>query len=350
MPSFADLEVLVETLARAGHPLELLSLPDGGRMAVLPYGGRILGLWPANCGNVLWTNPALPDPARAHALLHGAAWPNSGGDRCWLAPELALFFVRERPDADPVYRVPAGVDPGNYALERHGDGLLVRQRARVRIAGHEAVAVITRRCTALPDPRSGSDLAFAGYSLTTSLALEAPPEVRLGLWQLLQCPAPGVLLLDTHGTAEPSTVVGTPAPGEIRAEPGLLRWRMHAGPTKKITVLARQVTGRAGHLRRLDDGRWQLVVRNFSVDPAGDYCDPLWSDPTRTGFAFQACLVDEAALGRFNEIEHHSPAAVGGGPTVEDRSAVWSWTGQPKAMAATVAALFPGAAGDPLAF
>jgi len=77
------------------------------------------------------------------------------------------------------------------------------------------------------------------------------------------------------------------------------------------------------------------------VDPSGDYREALWSDPNQRGFAFQACLVDEPRLGRFDECEHHSPAAVADGPEVCDRSAVLTWSGTAEALTPLVDLLFP---------
>jgi len=48
------------TLKAVGKPAELYQTDDGTRLLILPYGGRILGVFaPGSEENFLWTNSAL---------------------------------------------------------------------------------------------------------------------------------------------------------------------------------------------------------------------------------------------------------------------------------------------------
>ena len=86
-------ETLTKTLVAIGKPPYTVEMPGGGRVLLLPHGGRVLGLFgPGDEENYYWTNPALASPESADVYYSGDDWQNSGGDRAWLAPELDLFF------------------------------------------------------------------------------------------------------------------------------------------------------------------------------------------------------------------------------------------------------------------
>lgn len=84
---------LTQVLNRVGKPTKLFKSSDGTRVLVLPYGGRVLGLFaPGSEENFYWTHTALNSPESAREFYGGDQWHNSGGDRTWLAPEADLFF------------------------------------------------------------------------------------------------------------------------------------------------------------------------------------------------------------------------------------------------------------------
>ncbi len=337
----SDRGALAASCAQAGHPLAFLDLPDGGRLGVLPHGGRVIGLWPQGRGNLFWTHPALSDPALVRDFLHQDRWPNSGGDRCWLAPEVDLFFPPGQVGKVEAYSVPRALDPGGYAIIRKADAIILEQSLELAVHGVAVSATIARRCMPLADPFPGRGLAFAGYTLTTSLALAGPARVPLGSWQLLQLPAPGTMLLAVRDGARAWPVFGDFQDGESAFWRQRLTWEMNRGPTRKFGVLASHCGNRIGHLHRDAAGRFELVVREFTIDPEGDYRDALWQDPARRGFACQACLVDEPGLGRFNELEHHTPATVAGGRASIDHSRVLGWSGDADTILTLVEGLFP---------
>ena len=94
------MQTLLETLQAAGKPVEVVHMPEGSTVVLLPHGGRVLGLYAAGSEkNFYWTHPALESPQTARAFYDGNDWHNSGGDRTWLAPEVDVFFPRY-PDED----------------------------------------------------------------------------------------------------------------------------------------------------------------------------------------------------------------------------------------------------------
>ncbi len=87
------LRELVATLKAVGKSTEIYETDDGTRLLILPYGGRILGVYASGSEeNFLWTNSALDSVESARAYYASDDWQNSGGDRTWLAPEVDFFF------------------------------------------------------------------------------------------------------------------------------------------------------------------------------------------------------------------------------------------------------------------
>ncbi|MGA7565183.1 MAG: hypothetical protein WBW53_03845, partial [Terriglobales bacterium] len=123
---------LIATLKTVGKSTELHQTEDGTQLLILPYGGRILGVYaPGNEQNFLWTNSALDSVETARAYYASDDWQNSGGDRTWLAPELDFFFPKF-PNIDIAgYWQPRSLDPGNYELIKTADGIKLTNRLTV---------------------------------------------------------------------------------------------------------------------------------------------------------------------------------------------------------------------------
>jgi hypothetical protein len=75
-------------------------------------------------------------------------------------------------------------------------------------------------------------------------------------------------------------------------------------------------------------GKWCLIIRNFAVNPSGEYVDVPWNDANNCGFSTQACNVN-SSLGQFSELEYHIPAiGHGTGRTrCDDETQVWAFRG-----------------------
>ena len=70
-------------------------------------------------------------------------------------------------------------------------------------------------------------------------------------------------------------------------------------------------------------------MRNFFVNPSGEYIDVQRHDPDDFGYAFQMCRVDEVEFGSFCEMEYHAPAlgALPDPTRSDDVSQVWAFRG-----------------------
>ena len=335
------LQDLIATLNAVGKPTELYQTNDGTRLLILPYGGRILGVYaPGSEENFLWTNSALNSVESARAYYASDDWQNSGGDRTWLAPEVDFFFPKF-PNIDIAgYWQPRSLDPGNYALTKTVDGVKLTNRLNIdAFRSRKRVELeITKSVAAAANPLRYDNkiqvgaVEYAGHTLLTSLkVLDHGPDGAplVGLWSLTQMPHQGELFVPTYSRTEPRIYFGlvdTP-PDELAISDRLVRFKMRATGEHKIGIHAASTTGRIGYMYSVGN-KQALIVRNFFVNPSGEYADVPWTEPDDRGYSTQACSVN-SRWGMFSEMEYHVPAI--GGSTglryIEDRSQLWAFRG-----------------------
>jgi len=347
---------LVSVLQAAGHPPRIVTGEGGASLAVLPHGGRILGLFGGESDtNFLWTNPALSTAATAKAYFASDDWHNSGGDRTWLAPEVD-FFLPNFPDISTYFQ-PRGLDPGNYQVtsgegqltggkDRQGSDAEVSIRNELQLESKRAAQQLKLRITKTvrmvenplgnaPQADLRGQVEFAGYRLHTTLQILNPAgratsrqASYVGIWNLLQLPHGGQMLIPTYYRSVPTTFFGE-IPGEdIQSYDRMIRYTMRAPGEQKISVRALASTGRAGYMFRQGDESC-LVVRNFNINPSGAYVDVWGTRLDDDGYAIQACNINNSELGSFSELEYHAPAVGGdtGQARSDDVSVVWAFRG-----------------------
>lgn len=333
------LQELIANLEAVGKPTELYQTEDGTRLLLLPYGGRILGVFaPGSDENFLWTNSALNSVESAQAYYASDDWQNSGGDRTWLAPEVDFFFPKF-PNIDIAgYWQPRSLDPGNYELTKTSAGVKLTNRLKVdAFRSKKRVELeITKSVASAANPLrydseiGGGQVEYAGHTLLTSLTIIDPNgDPLVGLWSLTQMPHQGELFIPTYSKTKPRIYFGlvdTP-PGELAVSDRLVRFRMRANGEHKIGVYAAVSTGRIGYMYPTGN-KHALIIRNFFVNPSGKYADVPWTEPEDRGYSTQACSVN-SRWGMFSEMEYHVPAI--GGNTglhhIEDRSQLWAFRG-----------------------
>lgn len=336
---------LAEVLAAVGKSVHAVVTPDGTTVLLLPYGGRVLGLFaPGSEENFYWTNPALEHADTARAFYSGKDWQNSGGDRTWLAPEVDIFLPNY-PDTK-TYWQPRELDPGNYEAVRskHGLELVNKLKLTLSRSKQEVELRITKSVGPAANPlryEKTLDLAgvqYAGYAQRTRLEIlgnAAPEGPMAGLWNLVQMPHGGDLLIPVFHRTEPKIWFGQISSEDLLVGDHLIRYKMRAAGEHKLGVRAVATTGRVGYLCGSGD-TCALIVRNFIVNPSGEYIDVPWKDPEDFGYSTQACNVN-SALGAFSELEYHIPA-IGGktmARTCDDTAQVWAFRGpEAKIMAA----------------
>jgi hypothetical protein len=134
------------------------------------------------------------------------------------------------------------------------------------------------------------------------------------------------LFVPTYARSTPKVYFGAVGPEDLHVTEAMVHWRMRGDGEHKIGLRAVATTGRAGYLHTAA-GRWNLVVRNFPVNPSLEYVDVPWSDPGDFGYSVQACSI-KSGLGVFSELEHHAPSTGTAPPwKSEDLSQVWAYRG-----------------------
>ncbi|HLA85769.1 MAG TPA: hypothetical protein VJL29_13345 [Thermoguttaceae bacterium] len=338
------LNSLPPTLAGAGKSSETLAMQDGTRLLLLPYGARILGLFAAEDEqNFFWTNPLLDNGETARELFASDGWHNTGGDRTWIAPELDTFYT----DATfAQYWQPRPLDMSDYVMERVGGGCRLSREMTLHLArsnrdvGLRLTKWFGPAASPLRDEPGLASVArgveYAGYTQRATLESLAPDGAEppaVGLWNLLQLPAGGEMLVPLYARCAPQKCFGDVPRESMILEERLLRIKVDFPGSHKIAVKAAVLCGRAGYIYGEND-RWSLVIRNFSVNPSGAYVDVQRPDLEDFGYAFQMCRVDEPEFGSFCELEYHAPA-LGELPDPsrsEDVSQVWAFRGERKAI------------------
>lgn len=335
------MRTLINVLRKVGKPTKVYTTPDGTRVLVLPYGGRVLGLFPAKSEeNFYWTYTALKSVKTAREFYAGDQWHNSGGDRTWLAPEVDLFFPNF-PKLDPYFQQ-RSLDPGRYEVVETKDGFQLVSRLTVNLSRSkkDLRLKITKSFGPAANPLRHErglmlqGIAYAGYTQHTSLELVGASRWtrdRVGLWNLIQMPHGGDLLIPTFSRAEPRhlfSTVDTIPPKDLIVSDHLVRYRMRQKGEHKISVRAVSVCNRIGYLHQAGD-QWALIIRNFVVNPSGEYVDVPWAATDDFGYAVQACNVN-SQLGAFSELEYHTPA-IGHGTGCtrrDDEAQVWAFRGR----------------------
>lgn len=341
---------LIANLKSVGKPTELYRCPDGSTVLILPYGGRVLGLFaPGGDENFYWTHPALDSVDSARAFYGSTEWHNSGGDRTWLAPEADIFFPNF-PSLDKYWQ-PRELDPGRYEIVRTADSMRLVNRLSCTLSRlRQSVDLeITKSLSPAPNPlryerahEALRTLGYAGYTQHTSLTMmegSARVPAQVGLWNLVQMPHGGDLLVPTYSRTQPKICFGSIAQEDLLVDHHLVRYRMRAAGEHKIAIRAVATTGRVGYLYQARD-QWALIVRNFFVNPSGEYVDVPWADTNDLGYSTQACNIN-SRLGSFSELEYHIPA-IGPGTgrmRCDDSAQVWAFRGLREPILAAATAL-----------
>ena len=329
------MENLISTLNAVGKATEIYESLDGSRVLILPHGGRILGLFaPQRDANFFWTNAALATVESARAFYQSDDWHNSGGDRTWLAPEADVFFPNF-PKLDKYFQ-PRQLDPGNYRMERTAEApQLVNDLYLTLTRSQRGVGLrISKAVSPALNPLRYEGLAtgveYAGYSLCTSLELlgsSANSPDRIGLWNLLQLPHGGDMWIPTYSKSAPNVIMGSVSADDLAVSERHIQYRMRSAGEDKIGIRAVATAGRVGYLYRTG-AQAALVVRNFFVNPSGEYVDVPWNNTGDFGYSTQACNI-KGNQGPFSELEYHSPAIGSGTGRTRcvDESQVWAFRG-----------------------
>ena len=343
------MEIIPSALSRnleaAGYPLIKLKGREGGSIFILPYGGRVLGIFTASSRrNFFWVNPELAEADKTEEFFKSPNWKNSGGDRTWVSPEIDLF-IRDPENTLDTYEVPESIDPGNYSVNCSEKEIQMKNEAEVVVhrLKKKCRIELSKTIRTIQNPlrhETGFNsmfkkVEFIGYEQETTLEMVGSPDkdIQLGIWNLIQVPAGGEIIIPTLFKSQPRNYFERTGPSRLKVESNSIRFVIDGKSRHKIGVKATAAMGRIGYFSLLDKDETTLVVRNFSVNPSGDYIDVPWDDPDDFGYAVQ-CYNDDGKIGNFGEMEYHVPA-IGKGTGLSkciDYSQVWSFRGDKEAV------------------
>jgi len=333
-------EALRATLRGAGHPPLELGQAGQGALLVLPFGGRVIGLFAEPQGkNFLWVNPALAEAGSAKAFLAGTGWLHTGGDRTWVSPEVE-FHIGDLADPWGTYQPPLAIDPGQYMTTMLGESIGMQNRARVTFHRHKVeaeveiekwVRLIANPLRAEPWFGQVAQAAYAGYELSTTLRLtNARATPPISLWSLTVVPPTGQVIVPIWSATSVRDLFEATGPDRLASSAHAVHFLIDGREQHKIGLRPAALTGRAGYCRAVSPQQSTLLVRTFVVNPSADYIDTPWQAPHEPGMAFQS--YNGGDLGAFGELEYHTPAIGGasGLDTYRDISQLWAFSGAPE--------------------
>jgi hypothetical protein len=302
----------------------------GDSVIVLPFGGRVLGLYPRPEQNVFWENPILHQPERLMDWLTTPGWLNLGGDRSWISPEVDIN-IGDPTRMAATYEVPKAVDPGGYIVTEQQRRLVTlatamdirfrRSRATVSLRLVKTIVLLDQAPLDL-----GPDVSFAGYRMRISLWCldELPDNTHPAVWNLLQVPRGGSIDIPVKQGAIPRRFMGNPVfarlgnavTTEVRTTE-LYKFGIHAAHSRGVMMY-----------RVTHGDQFSFVVRRFTTDDPSRYYDVPCDDLNATGYMTQV-YVDDGGLGGFGELEYHSPGldASSKQTKIEDVSDTWAFAG-----------------------
>lgn len=318
---------LVKGLEAAG----LATVTLGGRIVVMPFGGRVIGLYARPEFNCLWTNPLLTsNPAKVAAAMWRPDWLNPGGDRTWISPELD-FHVGDIKRMMETYEVPRAVDPGTHHIAwRNPTSVTLVNHASVpfRRSSQRVELVLTKQIRLLEEPPSEfpRSVKAAGYEVRNKLeTTSAPPGTHPAAWHIMQVPGGGVIRVASRSAAQPRNFFGE---SKWSRQGNSVRVVVEATKSFKLGIHAKESRGQMIYTGRAGDNAFG-VIRWFDVAESDRYYDVPPDDLTARGYMTQV-YVDDGALGGFGEMEYHAPALEGrvGRTSVEEVSRTWAITGE----------------------
>lgn len=316
----------------------------GDRVLISEFGGRILALAPDGETNLFWINPQTFSRNQIQAWRSGEEWPNLGGDRAWISPEMAANVPNwsrfwgnpSAPDAadfNAAYHVPPSIDPAHYRLDVADDRVELSTTMRVDWFGSGAPIdlELKREVTLLdlPGLPLQAGITFAGYSVATCLSVRSPLRgARPSVWSLLQVPPGSAIVASTYPGCSPTPWFGQP---QWRFSTAGVQSDVRGKESYKWSLRASQCRGLFTSELPLGSDRSSLLVRRFPVEAESAYDDCPPYNLQAKGHLCQV-YVDDGQLGGFGEIEFHSPGIRGGAGDqtageVRFQSTTWGFVG-----------------------
>lgn len=282
----------------------------------------------------------------------------SGGDRVWVAPEVAYYWPTlkdAREDPTGTAATPAGVDPGTWAEVNRWPGGVTLEQSATLTDGRDgkSIALDMRRTAAAIDAPHGLPDGVMCTSFTVVNEMTATggdAGAVAAAWDILQVPPTGTLVCPTTRRAAPRSYYDPFGDKHVVATDTAVRFLIDAQRRVKMGLRPEHTTGRMGYYRPLTGGESSLIVRVFPVYPGEQYVDVPRDHPAEQrsgGDALQA-YNDDMTYGAFGEMEFVAPAVVVGGCTARHTTCVTHAMVGPDAAVRAAGAALLGCTVDPL--
>ena len=212
-------EALETALAAVGKKTCWYRSPDGSALLLLPY-GRGAGPVRARRRRELLLGPSGPGRAEsARGVFASTGWQNTGGDRTWLSPEIDIFFP-DYPRCQQ-HAEPATLDAAPYTVEARAGGVAMTRAMTLHFA--RARRPMKLRLTKWVGPAANplrhepsaakllDGVQYAAYTQRTAVKLlgeSARQPLPTGIWNLIQLPHGGELIVPTYWRTQPRVLFG----------------------------------------------------------------------------------------------------------------------------------------------
>ncbi len=241
-----------------------------------------------------------------------------GGDRLWVAPEVAWFWKTLQSLDFDQYEIPRALDPGQWELSEHTDNFCEMTQQVVLCHQHNKRRYefdLTRRFERITLQEAPFENCVA-YHSENELRLkpngEAEHETQsIGLWSLLQVPTGGVISVGVRGEAIWRDYFTPIEPRMWTQEAGALHLQISGSDQYKIGVAPRALTGRVAYARTMGD-EVLFILREWAPQPWLSFCDAPMNQAHSQGDALQV-YNDNGGADSFGEMELHAPALRFGG-------------------------------------
>jgi len=264
----------------------------------------------------------------------------TGGDRLWLAPEVAWFWpsLKEaREDPKGTASCPSDIDPGRYVLVANETPHTLWSTAALqdmRNGNHIALNVQRHfsACAPIVDHpglqcvsfliRNGVSIA---YTDDADERINAEPGAVAGCWDILQVPPTGTLICPTTAAVDPRSYYDPFGKYHVDVSDESVRFLIDGQHRIKMGIKPHHSTGRMGYYRELGNGYGSLILRVFAPLPGEPYCDLPRDSQAHDAIAQHADhpeQFDGDALQAYNddgdsfpgtsfgEMEYHDPCVV----------------------------------------
>ena len=234
-----------------------------------------------------------------------------GGDRLWIAPEVAYFWPSlEDARRDPVgtSRVPVGLDPGTWAVDHQWEGgvCLAQSTTLTDARDGKSITLSMKRTVSVIAPPFGVSSGVGCVSFLVQNDLEATggdDGAVAAAWDILQVPPGGALVCPVTRAVTPRSYYEPFGDEHVTVADGAVRFTVDAKRRIKMGLRPEHTTGRMGYHRPLADGQSALIVRVFPVYPGEQYVDVPRDHPAeqRTGGDALQAYNDDLTYGPFGE-------------------------------------------------